>query len=709
MEDSNDWQAGLHLRLREKFLNARKDIWMGAEGDNTPLYIDVHPHKPWILLVAQQRSIQVWNHEEGRQIAAWDMPLIEEGTMPLWEGAKFVVRQNCMPLVVALRDEKSILMHQVQTPNFEWQRLKHLTAHQSRLEDMIFHPSLCYMITYSKKQIKLWAWSEGWSFKPVKYQLGEWTAVAFHPQGKILFAGASTSRKIMVWTGTKSSPKTFSAAFEMRALQFCSKHDKPLLVAGSWVGAIEVWNYQDGCRLTTLAGLNASISSVLFHPHLPYIMASSKDGKIAAWKDGEADDYELVMFSGSGLKEVCSMAPCLNSSMALLVLGGMAEFSVAEVLLGEDESQTDDDACTSGTVTVVTNRSSPVSSGIIECKVEDTAEILLQEASEDESRAHEALASSLELRRRAARQQAEKILGLESATRLMQSRLLELEEEHEKEKQKSEQLAVSFEITKRTAALQAERIGQLEDEVRVTKARALQDSVRGKQKREELAESLEAGERAVRLQAESIQRLEAEARVLRARTLEMEKESEKQKQRTDELAASLELSQRETRLQAEGIQLLEADPRGMEEERERQKQNPEVLTSPLLEGYRIETAAKIKEMEARMLEMEGEAEKQKQRIKQLGKELNNEVLRVRVLEQSAVVGDDSQIIMVDAAELREFGSSDGLQLAMNGVDANMDVFADAAEGKAVLHQMKQARQEVVFIDRELVDFVSAPN
>ncbi|GBG82426.1 hypothetical protein CBR_g34802 [Chara braunii] len=426
MED-RDGETSLPLRLQRKFLKVGQDILMGTAdgGNNSPLYIDLHPHEPWIIFIAQQRSIQVWNYEEGRQVTAWD---IDDEVMGPCEAPKFVVRQVC--LFVLVRNEKSILMYQVRTHNFEWQQIKKLTAHQSRVEDMVVHPSLSYVITYSKKQIKLWNWSESWSMKAIKCQSGDWRAIAFHPQRQMLFAVASSNRKIMIWNDTIGAPpsKTLSAENEVTTLHFCSKHEGPLLIAGSQVGTIDVWNHQEGSRLATLSGLNGPVTALFVHRCFPFIFASSNHGMIAAWRKGSDDEsqgyvIEQVMRSSCGVKEVCSMAPCPVSNV--LVLGGRAEFCVVEFVFEDDEFEEDNAPCT-------TNSSAAVSGTTWEVTVEDAidSEMLLQQALEKERCAHEELgALSLELRarRKAAQEQAERRRDEESIQSLMKARILEME------------------------------------------------------------------------------------------------------------------------------------------------------------------------------------------------------------------------------------------------------------------------------------------
>ncbi|GBG83112.1 hypothetical protein CBR_g36730 [Chara braunii] len=405
MGDSDD-EAKMTVGFEQRFHGTRKDILMGARDKNTPLYVNVHPHQPWVVFIAQGRSVQVWNCEEGRGVKAWDIARVIGRS----EAAKIVARQN--RLFIVLRKRNCFLMCEVQGQNWELQQLKSVKAHRSRVEDVLFHPTLSSVITYSVRSVKLWNWTAGWVSKTFKCESGKITAAAFHPQeSEIVFASASRDRKIIIWNGATSSPtRILDAQYKMTTLQFSANHEKPYLVAGSSVGTIEVFNYVEGRRLATLAGLTGSICSVFFHPQSPYIFAASMDGTIVGWRQTEEseEDYniEQEICYASGLNEVCSMAPCGNSGM--LVVGGRAEFVVLDVVQREVE--------------------------------EETPELLVQQALEKASCAQEILATSLTLSRRAVKLQAEKTRRLEVEAAVMKTRISEMEEASQRQKQRIEQL-----------------------------------------------------------------------------------------------------------------------------------------------------------------------------------------------------------------------------------------------------------------------------
>ncbi|GBG82420.1 hypothetical protein CBR_g34796 [Chara braunii] len=384
------------LDLTVLFHKAR-DVSKGLHGDDSFLYVDVHPREPWVIFIEQCRSIQVWDCAQQTMITSWN---IDEQLGP-WDAVKFLERHG--GLFIVLSNRNSILMRRVNTSNFEWDLIKQFQPHKCSMHDMVIHPNSSYLMTFSEKSSKLWNWNAGWAVKSFRSPAGaRVTAVALHPHDRrVVFANAYSDNKIRVWSAeNKSILYTVTSDHQTTVLQFYTKRQSPLLIAGTSEGTVEVWDYEKSRLAAELTGLDRSVCAVFAHPRLPYIFAASEFGMICAWAEST---YQPVMAHSSVLTEICSMAACESTSCDMLVIGGRREFALLEIII---ETQPD-----------LLPRS----------HIPESLEQLLRQAVTREAHAQQMLSEAIELRNKIMNKQADTIRQLEGETCMLERRISLLE------------------------------------------------------------------------------------------------------------------------------------------------------------------------------------------------------------------------------------------------------------------------------------------
>ncbi|GBG70814.1 hypothetical protein CBR_g8114 [Chara braunii] len=323
------------VQLVPKFERKGRDILPG--GCDECLWINLHPCEPWLIFSPHYKSLlQVWNYEDGKQVASWVVPdvygVCEAGFIPQTEW------------IVVRRDK----IYEV----YEWQgsNLRLLTQLQTETGDsytliMAVHRSLpCFLAGFQYKELFLWHWSGKWEKTKFEGHNANVSALVFHPTEAQIFASASFDNIINIWDlGKRSIIKTLRDDGEggICRMGLCRGGEKSHLIT-SHVGDpnVRVWDYRQGTCIAQWKAHNYDYNTASFyHPHLPYIFTAAADGKIRVWSESSYQQVssfscECVEWDKYG---ILNMIPSGISNK--LILTGQGEFRVVEVQVREEDKK----------------------------------------------------------------------------------------------------------------------------------------------------------------------------------------------------------------------------------------------------------------------------------------------------------------------------------------------------------------------------------
>ncbi|GBG70361.1 hypothetical protein CBR_g6489 [Chara braunii] len=325
--ESCDDEASQAVSLLPQWRKAGLGMIGGMRQDAS--FIDLHRNKPWLLFVKGQSSLQVWDHEDGIQIANWNVK--KYGGL---ECARFFPKIDW--ILVLCAQSWVVYQYEVERSNFSKTFL--YRGDSSLLVDIAIHPFLPYLLMCAYHQhdnVHRWTWE----FTPPKtlslYRQtldGHNSAArmaAFHPLKSHVFASLSVTGEIKVWKLGKAEPtQTIEGHWRIQNFQFCNDVHKSHLITGGLDGYLRIWDYTTGAcvaDLTDNAG-TVGVRSACFHPRFPYIFSAGSDGTIRVWNEL---NYTPLLSYSSGLENLWSMASSKRCDK--LVLGGDGTLLVLEV------------------------------------------------------------------------------------------------------------------------------------------------------------------------------------------------------------------------------------------------------------------------------------------------------------------------------------------------------------------------------------------
>ncbi|GBG82107.1 hypothetical protein CBR_g34388 [Chara braunii] len=316
------------LRLAPKF--ERKDKEILESGCTRGLLVNVHPVEPWVIFSPAGQSLQVWNCDDGTQVASWAIPDVNNDAYE----AQFITQEDW----IAVRRLCSLAIYDKQGSNLRCIKVLTGETYRMRTHAMAVHPTLPYLsAAFAQDDILLWRWGQGWE-KIVLKGHSRWVyQVVFHPRESHIFASAGSDSTIKVW-----SLKTMSVLNTLEEddhygyideIGFGNGLHKSLLIS-SLDRCICVWDYESVAKWVPH---KYNPISAFFHPRLPYIFTAADDGEIRVWSDSTYQQVSSYFCRWAGM--VRRMHPCAKSNMVLL--GGRGEFLVAQVLStrGEEEDK----------------------------------------------------------------------------------------------------------------------------------------------------------------------------------------------------------------------------------------------------------------------------------------------------------------------------------------------------------------------------------
>ncbi|GBG83133.1 hypothetical protein CBR_g36751 [Chara braunii] len=327
-------------------------------GDSL-LEVDAHPHKPWLLLISENRELHVWSYEEDKLIAVQTC-----GSGSYFWKAKFLAQNNW--IVVASSSETAhsrneiIVYGVVETPIVDPRKTEDVKRSQ-KLEEVkrlqywsneinylavdhcgpqhVLIPSVCtggvLVYPYGRKMetpewqgFETWDLNCDWKHTTFGNCQSLVARVVFHPLEPHICASAGYDGKINVWDVEKGSClHTLEGNDPISSLQFSPDGRKSLLIAGHPYGWVQIWDYRQNKRVVQFRAHECSVVEAFLHPHLPYIFSASSDGTIRVW---DPSSYTLVRSCcTSSLKSLSSMALCWNTGG--IAVGGKGAVAVMKI------------------------------------------------------------------------------------------------------------------------------------------------------------------------------------------------------------------------------------------------------------------------------------------------------------------------------------------------------------------------------------------
>ncbi|GBG83361.1 hypothetical protein CBR_g37075 [Chara braunii] len=100
------------------------------------------------------------------------------------------------------------------------------------------------------------------------------------------------TRAIKIWDAKEMVVlQTFQMDEQVIRTGFCARPQGSLFITGHQSGKLQVWDYKRKECVTTLNAREGAVAGAFFHPHLPYIFSTSRDGIIKVWSDC---NYQLI-------------------------------------------------------------------------------------------------------------------------------------------------------------------------------------------------------------------------------------------------------------------------------------------------------------------------------------------------------------------------------------------------------------------------------
>ena len=145
--------------------------------------------------------------------------------------------------------------------------------------------------------LKIWDWSAGSATNPREHKTpdNEVTAIASH--GQRVFVGHANHFVTVRDIASNQEIRRFESASTPFALEVSP--DGRLLAAGTWLGAVDIWEIDSGRKIADLKGQTALVGGVDFSPDGTLLAVASRDGSTRLWD----------VAAGQFLATVASRAP----------------------------------------------------------------------------------------------------------------------------------------------------------------------------------------------------------------------------------------------------------------------------------------------------------------------------------------------------------------------------------------------------------------
>ncbi|GBG70336.1 hypothetical protein CBR_g6464 [Chara braunii] len=326
-----DCKTGNILRLAEKFNR------MIYECGDLPVAIDFHSDMPLVLCVIPSRKMVLYDYESELQSGS-----DREGILC----AKFVSQKNWIMMVYAdridvmeIRTSRVQLIHVRTLRSSSVTNLKFCFGHNQ--QSVAAHPTSPYIFfcCADSEEAYVLNWGKEWEENTLRGHSKVIDGLAVRPGQPPLLAAFSREGPITVWDVEKRTVMRtipHDDACGILAVNFCCWPLMVWLAVGCTDGSVRVWNYRDGITAAKVEGHKGQVSSVVFHPHLPYLISGDSDGEIKVWRLSMINlskvTLTLVFSCSSAIGSIGSIAAHRYSNT--IGVGGIAKYCGFDVLEG---------------------------------------------------------------------------------------------------------------------------------------------------------------------------------------------------------------------------------------------------------------------------------------------------------------------------------------------------------------------------------------
>ncbi|GBG86820.1 hypothetical protein CBR_g42103 [Chara braunii] len=316
-------------------LTADVKKWDSIEGELG----HAHPREPWVVFFyGVEDPVQVLNYESEQQLT-FKPSDVDRRVL----GAKFIgekdlavlldapvceINSNKGPSLIVYRITEDFRMEHSKT----FQVMKCLSAVTLTVHPYVRHVLVAGSGYSGEGVINFWDLDRDFHSKTGGVEGPIYWTCFRTAEPYIFLCGASNT--VMVWDAKKMVPlqtwkPTWTPGICPTSVGLGPRHQESLIIAGDGEGRLHVWDYQRENCVTTLKAHEGRVVSVYFHPHLPYIFSTSRDGEIKVWSDS---NYQCIRSLRSGLTHVFYAFPGRNESM--LVLWDYLEDEVCVIKIG---------------------------------------------------------------------------------------------------------------------------------------------------------------------------------------------------------------------------------------------------------------------------------------------------------------------------------------------------------------------------------------
>ncbi|XP_037460133.1 uncharacterized protein LOC119331062 isoform X2 [Triticum dicoccoides] len=245
------------------------------------LCMDAHQTEPLIVTGHRFGHVQIWNSNMQKVVASikasWDTVC----------KVKFIARKGW---IVAVSEDCFVHVYKYE------KELKKVTGFKSHDYDntmcsLDVHPAQPYVLSGCDRQIKLWDWDQDWNcIQTFEEHSDDINEVKFNPEDTNSFASASDDRTVKVWSldSPKSKYTLYGHSEGMHSVDFFKRDGRQYLISGSDDRTAKIWDLQKEECLHTLE--HETAVSVFAHPSLPVLITGTWSGAVRVWS---STDFRL--------------------------------------------------------------------------------------------------------------------------------------------------------------------------------------------------------------------------------------------------------------------------------------------------------------------------------------------------------------------------------------------------------------------------------
>ncbi|CAM0908463.1 unnamed protein product [Alopecurus aequalis] len=288
--------------------------------------VDANMNEPWVTFrkSGQAKIATIMDYVTQEQTGT-----LEATTWGAASSPKFINQREWI-IAPSAKDDGHIHVY-----NYGMEKIDDLKAGHYAITKLAVHPTKLSMLSvcWGIKEIKLWAYVDGWMLSQTFVSERLVNQVVFNPRDTNInaFAISCVDHRVELWD-LDSSESTYSVTGhhdQVNGLDFFSREDQQqYLITGSNDKTAKIWDIQTMTCVHTLEGFMSPVMSVFGHPNLPILITGTEDGIIHLWS---SSDFRLKRTLNMGsYGEVLSLALACPVESVRVVIGQSGAISIID-------------------------------------------------------------------------------------------------------------------------------------------------------------------------------------------------------------------------------------------------------------------------------------------------------------------------------------------------------------------------------------------